>query len=240
MERLSPQEFVQRIHRYTPRLWVTHVLIGANVAVFLAMIASHVDFMSPTPMQLVNWGGNAGLLSLGQGQTWRLLTSVFVHIGIVHIGMNMLVLWNIGRFVERLVGNGMFLVLYLIAGLAGSLASAIFHPQVVSAGASGAIFGLYGVLLGFLLGHRQSIPPEMLTSLRKTGGAFVIYNVLFSVAIPGIDLSAHLGGLVAGFLLGATAVAPLTEQGAQSRVWRSITAGLVGLVLIGGAAVALR
>jgi rhomboid protease GluP len=237
---LSPQEFVQRIHRYTPRLWVTHLIIGANVAVFLAMIAYHVDFMNPTPMQLVAWGGNAGMLSLGQGQFWRLLTSVFVHIGLVHIGMNMLVLWNIGRFVERLVGNGMFLILYLLAGLAGSLASAIFHPQVVSAGASGAIFGLYGVLLGFLLRHRQTIPPQVLTSLRKTGGAFVIYNVLFSVAIPGIDLSAHLGGLVAGFALGATAVAPLTDQGAQSRLWRSILAGLVGLILIGGGAITLR
>ena len=80
----------------------------------------------------------------------------------------------------------------------------------------------------------------MLTSLRKTGGAFVIYNVLFSIAIPGIDLSAHLGGLVAGFALGATVVAPLTDQGAQSRVWRSILAGLVGLILIGGAVFALR
>lgn len=237
---MSPQEFVQRIHLYTPRLWVTHCLLAANIAVYLAMVANRVDFLSPTPMELVAWGGNVGILSLGQGQFWRLFTSVFLHIGIVHLGMNMLVLWNIGRFIERLVGNGMFLILYLLAGLAGSLASAISHPQVVSAGASGAIFGLYGVLLGFLLRHRQTIPPEVLASLRKTGGAFVIYNVLFSVAIPGIDLSAHLGGLVAGFGLGAVTVAPLTEAGAQTRLWRGMLTGVVGLILIGGAALSLR
>jgi len=240
-EVVSPAEFVQRIHRYTPRIWVTPTLVGLNIAVYLAMGATGVSFMNPTPQQLVLWGGNAGVLSIGDGQIWRMFTSMFVHIGLIHIGMNMWVLWSIGRFIERLVGNSGFLAFYLVAGLCGSLASALYHPRVVSAGASGAIFGLIGLLLGFLLRHRRTIPAPILASLRKTGGAFVLYNLLFSAAIPGIDLSAHLGGLAGGFVLGLVAVAPLTEEGARSRIWRAIAAGLLGAgIVVAGAAISRR
>jgi rhomboid protease GluP len=206
IEPLSPQEFISRIHARTPRVWVTHTLIGLCAAVYLAMVATGVNFYSPEVADLVRWGGNAGVLTFGEGQYWRLMTCVFLHVGIIHIGMNLFVLWSIGRFMERLMGNFRFLTLYLLAGLAGSFASALINPRVVSAGASGAIFGLYGVLLGFLLHHRRTIPAQVLASLRKSGGTFVIYNLIFSFALKGIDISAHIGGLVAGFLLGLVAV----------------------------------
>lgn len=238
-EVMSPEEFVQRIHRYTPRIWVTPTLLGLNLAVYVAMVVSGVSFMDPTPQQLVNWGGNAGVLSIGHGQIWRMFTSMFVHIGIIHIGMNMWVLWSIGRFVERLVGNAGFLAFYLVAGLCGSLASAIYHPQVVSAGASGAIFGIIGILLGFLLRHRRTIPAPILSSLRKTGGTFVVYNLLFSVAVPGIDLSAHVGGLIGGFILGLVAVAPVTDAGVRSRAWRAALAAVLGAGIVDAVATGL-
>ena len=138
-EVISPGEFAQRIHRFTPRIWVTPTLLGLNIAVYAGMVATGVSFMEPTPEQLLLWGGNAGVLSIGHGEIWRMFTSMFVHVGIIHIGMNMWVLWSIGRFIERLVGNVGFLSFYLVSGLCGSLASALYHPQVVSAGASGAI-----------------------------------------------------------------------------------------------------
>lgn len=229
---LSPAEFARRAHRFTPRIWVTPALVAINAAVFLAMCASGVSFVSPTAAALLRWGGNLGYWSIGQSQSWRLVSCIFVHAGILHIGMNMAVLWYIGRFIERLLGNTAMLITYILAGLVGSLASALFHPDVVSVGASGAIFGLYGALFGFLLRHRHTIPPGMLKSLGKSGGAFVLYNLVFSAAVPGIDLSAHLGGLVGGFVAGAAIAAPLDEKGAHSRLWRNTLVGLVGFAAI--------
>ena len=237
---LSPEEFAWRIHRYTPKLWITAALIGINVAVYVLMVATGVSWLNPSPSQLVAWGGNAGVLSLGAGQSWRLFTCMFVHAGIVHIGMNMYVLWDIGRFIERLLGNAGLLVVYLLSGLVGSLASALSHPQVVSVGASGAVFGLYGVLMGFLARIRRSIPAPMLRRLRSAGGAFVVYNLVFSVAVAGIDLSAHLGGLVAGFVLGAAISAPLTDECARRRPLRTAAVALVGALAVIGVTWALR
>ncbi|MGH7997776.1 MAG: rhomboid family intramembrane serine protease [Opitutaceae bacterium] len=236
---LSPAEFVQRARRFTPRIWVTPTLVAINVAVFLLMLADRVSFFSPSVRDLVAWGGNAGVLSLRYGQTWRLVTCLFVHAGIVHIGMNMIVLWDIGRFVERLVGNAAMLIAYMLSGLVGSLAGAALHPAVVSIGASGAIFGLYGLLFGFLARHHHTIPRPMLLRLRKAAGAFVIYNLLFSVAVPGIDLWAHLGGLAGGFVAGVGIAAPLTEAGARSRLWRNALVAAVGMAALAGATWAL-
>lgn len=239
-ETLSPREFAERVHRYTPRVWVTATLVGINAAVYLAMCATGVSPWSPTSRSLVLWGGNLGLLTLGHGQAWRLFTCMFVHAGIVHIGMNMLVLWSIGRFIERLFGNPATVVVYVLSGLVGSLASATLHPDVVSIGASGAIFGLYGAVFGFLVRHRHTVPRPILLGLRKAAGAFVLYNLIFSAAVPGIDMSAHVGGLVGGFVFGAAIAAPLDDAGVRSRTWRNALVAAVGLLAIAAAARALR
>jgi rhomboid protease GluP len=182
--------------------WVTIALVAANAAVYLLMVVSGAGAFSPSAQTLFNWGGNAGIATIGAGQYWRLFTSLFVHAGILHIGFNMAVLWSIGRFIERVLGPWQYLPIYFFSGLIGSVASAYLHPTVVSVGASGAIFGLYGALLGFLLRHRGQINPNALRSLRNSALAFVGYNLVFSAAIPGIDLSAHVGGLVGGFVAG--------------------------------------
>jgi membrane associated rhomboid family serine protease len=182
--------------------------VAANAAVYLAMVLSGVGPLEPGARQLFAWGGNAGIVTLGEGQYWRLFTSMFVHAGLLHIGMNMAVLWSIGRFIERVLGPWQMILIYLAAGMIGSVASALLHPRVVSIGASGAIFGLYGALLGFLVRHRERINPAALRGLRNSALAFIGYNLVFSAAIPGIDLSAHLGGLIGGFLAGLLAKLP--------------------------------
>jgi rhomboid protease GluP len=185
---------------------VTAALIAANVLVFAAMVFSGVSFTQPTPLDALHWGADYGPLTAGQGQWWRLLTSTFVHFGIIHIAFNMYVLYQIGPFVQLIFGRARYLILYIIAGLAGSLVSLYIHPQAVGAGASGAIFGLYGAVFGFLLRERNTLNPAAVKSIGKSAGIFILYNLAFGAMSRTTDVSAHLGGLVVGFLAGIALV----------------------------------
>jgi len=185
---------------------VTVALIAINVLVFLAMVASGVSFTQPTPLDVFKWGGDFGPATVGAHEWWRLLTSCFLHFGIVHIGMNMYVLYLIGPFIETVFERMRYLLIYFIAGLAGSIVSVWVHPTAVSAGASGAIFGLYGAVFGFLLIKRRSLNPAAMKSIGKSAGIFILYNIAYGSISGTTDLSAHLGGLVAGFLAGMVLV----------------------------------
>jgi rhomboid protease GluP len=163
-----------------------------------------------------------------------MFTCMFVHIGILHLLFNMLALWNVGGFMEQVLGHTGFLVLYLLAGLLGSMASVVWNPFAVSAGASGAIFGLYGGLLAFLVRHRDRQQHAFLAALRTNTLAFLGYNVVFGFIIPGIDMAAHLGGLAGGFVCGF-ALMPSFPFASYFRLWpRSVLVGVVGLVVIIG------
>jgi rhomboid protease GluP len=196
--RAGVADFRRALFAQTPRVWVTPLLVGINVAVFVGMIATGVDIFSPTVDSLIKWGANYGPRTTA-GEWWRLLTNVFLHIGALHIAMNMIGLWQIGFLVERLLGNRGFLVAYMVSGLCGSAASLVWNPYAVSAGASGAVFGVYGVLVAYLLRNRGSIPKEILQPLQKSALFFIGLNVVFGLQVKGIDMAAHLGGLVGGF-----------------------------------------
>jgi membrane associated rhomboid family serine protease len=151
---------------------------------------------------------------------------MFLHIGIIHLAFNTLVFFQIGPFVERLVGNVGFVTAYFASGIVGSVTSLAWHPYTVSAGASGAIFGLYGVLLGFfLMSKRDSIPAELISSLSKGALLFLGYNVVYGVIHEGTDLADHAGGLAAGFLCGLVLSTPLTVEHKRRRLVRSAFAG---------------
>jgi hypothetical protein len=182
-----------------------------------------------------------------------MVVSTFLHFGLIHLLFNMFVLFSIGLFMESLAGRVPFVVLYLVCGLGGSAASLAWHPSIVSAGASGAIFGLYGALLGFLVRHRGSIPAESLASLRKGALTFIGYNLLYGLR-PGVDMAAHLGGLATGFVLGLFLIQPpstasslsssgeLTASGgglAPDSNWRIPVAVALGLALIAVPMIAL-
>lgn len=181
---------------------VTRVLVGINVLFFLAMVLSGVSFFSPSPQDLLRWGGNFGDLSLG-AQPWRLLVSNYLHVGIVHIGFNMWCLWYLGFLAERVFRPWTYVLVYTLCGVAGSLASAWWHPYVVGVGASGAIFGLAGALIAALYLGRFSVPKEALRATQKSLLSFAGYNLLFGAVVPGIDNTAHVGGLLSGLALGA-------------------------------------
>ena len=119
-----------------PQAPVTHALVGLCAALFVVMLLSGVSPSHPTSAQLLRWGANFGPFTLG-GQWWRLLASIFLHIGIAHLLLNMWCLWNLGALAECLWGRTRFAALYLFAGVMGGLVSVAWHPFVVGAGASG-------------------------------------------------------------------------------------------------------
>jgi rhomboid protease GluP len=226
--------FRQGLQRRTPRVWATPALVATNVLVFVAMVFAGVGLMSPSVEGLITWGANyAPRTTTGQG--WRLLSNVFVHIGVVHVAMNMIGLWQIGFLVERLLGNRGFLAVYFFSGVCGSLASVLWNPFVVSAGASGAVFGVYGALLAYLLRHRGSIPGAVLQPLLRSALIFVGLNVVYGFQAKGIDMAAHVGGFVAGFAATLVVGQPVSAGGGRAAAMREVvlvvlTAALVAFV----------
>jgi len=223
-------EFQGALHAHTPRVWVTPLILAINVAVFLIMAASGVGPLSPTSEGLLRWGADFGPYVTG-GQPWRLLTNTFVHIGAIHLIMNMIGLWQIGLLVERLLGNAGFSVTYLLAGLCGSLLSTIVHPFTISAGASGAIFGIYGALIAYILRHRGSVPATVLSALQKTAVTFLAFNLILGFRIKGIDMAAHMGGLLGGAVAGLAVASPLRHRSPRPGIVAGRT-GVAGLALV--------
>lgn len=186
---------------------LTNILVGLNVAVYLWMtFFRHVSPTSPTTDQVIYFGGNYGPLTLGT-QPWRLLTSIFVHIGFVHLLANMWALYVLGRLAESLYGRWSYLTTYLLAGLAGSVASLLWNPMNVSAGASGAIFGVVGALITTFLVGKLPLPRHnirfILITLIVFAGFDLIYGIWKSAEnAPHPDNAAHIGGLVFGLIVG--------------------------------------
>jgi rhomboid protease GluP len=212
---------------------ITTTLVGMNVAVYVVMVLTGVAPVTPAIPQLLKWGANWGPLSLG-AEPWRILASNYVHGGIIHIALNMWCLWNLGFLAERIFDPWTYVLTYTACGLAGSLASLWWHPLAVGVGASGAIFGLAGALIAALyLGHLP-ISKQAIQGTLKSLLLFAGYNLFFGAAVPGIDNSAHIGGLVAGLALGAVLAKHLVEPPEVRDGWRRgvFLATAVVLVLV--------
>jgi rhomboid protease GluP len=217
----------------TPRIVMTPLFAGVNVLLFVIMVLAGVPLMNPSIDDLLRWGANFGPKTTA-GEWWRLETCTFEHVGIVHIVMNMLVLITGGPLVERMLGNAGFLIMYLISGLCGALASLFWSPLTVSAGASGAIFGVYGALLGILLRQQGTVPSEAMTRLRNSGLGFLLMNLIYGLSQPHIDFAAHLGGLAGGFICGLIMGQPFTPETGSRRPLRNVVALFVGGAIIAG------
>ncbi|HET9743886.1 MAG TPA: rhomboid family intramembrane serine protease [Terriglobales bacterium] len=189
------------LKQYLVRFPVTFGLIGANVAVYLAMVASHVSPTSPTTAQLLRWGADSGEKVLLGHQWWRVVTGAFVHIGIVHIGMNMWALWVLGALSEAVLGPYLYLGIYFVCTIAASLTSLYWHPIAVGAGASGAIMGILGAMVSVLKLGRLPLPAPVLRSTMRS----LVQGALLTLVIGiygSIDNAAHLGGLACGLIIG--------------------------------------
>jgi membrane associated rhomboid family serine protease/Flp pilus assembly protein TadD len=208
---------------------LTQVLFGANLAVFLAMeLAVGPVFDFPAQI-LVSYGGNYGPLTLS-GEWWRLVTYMFLHGGLLHIGFNMWCLWDLGGLSESLYGRWTYAAVYLITGIAGGLASVAWNPGVLSVGASGAIFGLAGALIAsFYLGE-FSLPSIAIGGTLRSLIVFAVFNLGFGGLFRGVDNAAHIGGLVSGLILGALIAKLSPQQDAPLR--RASVVGVVALLLL--------
>jgi rhomboid protease GluP len=183
------------------------------------MAVRGVSPRNPTITDLLHWGANSGPYVLLGGQWWRLITAAFVHAGPLHIATNMWCLWNLGLLGEPLLGVFGTFAVYLLTGAAGNLLSVAMHPGVpngppgiVGVGASGAVFGLAGVLIVLLKSPLLPVPPRELSQLRRSVIYFAVLNFvfgagsLFFTSFIRIDNMAHLGGFLCGLALGVPLV----------------------------------
>ncbi len=184
-------------------LW-SYILIGAIVAIWLAlevigMAVYGVRNATENGQFMLIYGAKYNDL-ISAGEWWRLLTAAFLHFGLFHLLMNSFSLYQLGPQVERLFGRGRFLVIYLLAGLYGNLLSYLFSTSL-SAGASGAIFGLLGAFIAYLRRYRQLFGASGQSALRSML-LVVGVNLVFGLTSGVVDNFAHIGGLAAGFILG--------------------------------------
>lgn len=180
----------------TKGYFITPILIYLNIIYFLIMIFSGVHFFAPQVQEIIDWGGNHGPLTY-ENQYWRLLSACFIHIGFFHLAANCITLAYVGLLLESYLKKWNFLITYLFCGILASLSSLYWNKDIVSAGASGAIFGMFGVLLIAALGKK--------TDTKLTGKivVLVVLNICYSFS-DGIDSAAHIGGFLAGIVFGLT------------------------------------
>src|SRR6187551_458547 len=219
---------VQNVQRSTSRNpgIVTMTLIGINVGIYLLQLAGGASINANS-----GWIYLHGVLFgplVAQGDWYRLLTAAFLHYGPIHLGMNMLALWWIGRPLEDYLGPVRYLLLYVVSGLAGSAGALIANPTGVTVGASGAIFGILGAAIVLERQGTYVLGGSALTLL--------IVNIAFTFAVPGISIGGHLGGLAGG----ALSILALSKFGKGNAAYSRIdAASVVSLVAIGLLSVAV-
>ncbi len=188
--------------------FITPILIYANIGIYIIMAVMGLGFISFKGQDLLQWGANYGPLTKG-GEWWRLLTSTFLHGGLMHLLANMYGLLFVGIFLEPLLGRAKYLTAYILTGILASVASIWWYDATVSVGASGAIFGLYGLFLALLL--TKIFPPDFAKTFLISTAVFVGFNLLMGLT-GGIDNTAHIGGLLSGFVIGLILYPTIKKQ----------------------------
>jgi rhomboid protease GluP len=221
----------------TPRSIVVPALAVVNVAVFALVASQGAGWLATSAKALIAAGANFGPLTTS-GEWWRLVTGIFLHGGLIHLVVNMYALLDSGRIGEQFFGHARFLLIYMVSGIAGSIVSVWWNPYVTSVGASGAIFGVYGAMLAFMVDRRNAALAKVIQRHRAPMLVFVLYNLIAGAINAGVDNAAHVGGLVAGTLLGWT-VARGTLRGRSLPAWAAPAAALGAIVVACAALVAL-
>jgi rhomboid protease GluP len=220
---------------WSRRPFYTYVLFGLNIAIFILMTFAGGTTNEAT---LIAFGVKSNVL-IDQGEYWRFITPIFIHIGLLHLFFNSYALWMVGPQVEKLYGSARFVLLYILTGVAGVAGSYIYRPEGLSAGASGAIFGLFGVLLVFGLRYRHNVPPFFRRAVGTGVLPVILINLFIGLTIPNIDNSAHVGGLLAGMALAA--VIPFERPNAQTpAIFRAVHIALISIIALSFFQVARR
>ena len=204
---------------------VTVTLVTIQVLVYLAMTLAGGSTNSAV---LVRFGALVPDL-LRAGQWWRLVTPVFVHIGFTHLLINSLTLYFLGLYIEHLFGHWRMVVIYFVSAIVGNLCSAYWLAGSLAAGASTAIFGLFGAFLMLGESFRDNLA---IRQLSRQFLILVLLNVGTDLLVPGIDLAGHIGGLVGGFLMAYVVGAPKLGPVAPAKRWLSAAMLVVGILVL--------
>lgn len=230
--RAEIEQFRSNMAAAIPRAYVTYSLVALNITAFVLTIIAGSGIVTPDTKVLIAYGANMRALTT-DGEWWRLLSSAFLHAGIMHLAFNMWALLTFGVLVERLFGSSFFLLIYIVSAFLGGISSIIWADAVVSVGASGAIFGVCSALMAYLLTQRESVPASMGSGLWKSALFFAGYNVFYGFSHAGIDNAAHVGGLAGGFVMGLALARPLgAERRSRSMRLRLLTGAGVGAAAI--------
>lgn len=207
---------------------VTKILIGLNLAVFLAVRLYGNHLVDDLGLYGSCYGGTVPCgVTEGPGQWYRMISSVFLHQEFAHIGFNMLALWWIGAPLEAVLGRARYLALYLLSGLGGSALVLLLAPGALTLGASGAIFGLFGATAVFVKRLRQDMRPVLM---------LLGLNLLFTFTWSNISWQGHIGGLVTGVLV-AIGMAYAPRERRRQVQWGTCVAVLVAVIAVSAVAV---
>ncbi len=264
----APPRAPARVHGPSPNapqrrkpIWLaapaTHILVAINCLIWLAMVARGVSPINPTVQQLMNWGASSAGNVLIDGEWIRIVTAMFLHVGILHLATNMWCLWNLGLLAEPLMGSWGVLAVYILTGAAGNLLSTFanwwwFHadwmkyhdPGVfpAGAGASGAVFGIAGALIILLKSNRLPVPPFELKKLRRSVIFFAAINLFIGISISvgayrmhsglSIDNYAHLGGCACGLLFAWPMVPRLGSPRPSFNLRLRVAVGMIVGILV--------
>jgi rhomboid protease GluP len=223
----------------------TYLLVGINCLVFLVMAAKGVSIGAPTTEQLMHWGANNAGSVLVDGEWFRIITAMFVHVGILHLATNMWCLWNLGLLAEPLMGSLGVLAVYLLTGAAGNLLSTDINWLFpIRDGAGGVFFPAgAGASIVLLKSNRLPVPPLELKKLRRSVIYFAALNLVLGLSISGgnlflhsglnIDNMAHLGGFTCGLLFAAPMVPRLGSPRSVFNTRLRVAVGMiVGLLVL--------
>lgn len=215
-----------------PEIWLTKLLIVANLLVFAAMLIDGAGLWHSTNAIQLAWGANFGPATQ-DGEWWRLGSAMFLHFGALHLLLNMWALWDAAQWVERMYGHVRFASIYIISGLAGNLLSLVIQGNsAISGGASGAIFGIYGALLTFLWRERSAITPHEFRWLFWGAFGFAIATIVMGFIIPGIDNSAHIGGFISGILASIVFSQPVSSRALPIKTSLIAACGMVSAIAL--------
>ena len=212
----------------------TYILIGINVALFVLMsLAGGLSAVNADHRVLEGFGAQVNYLIIHERQYWRLITCIFLHIGLLHLVFNNYALWIVGQEIERIYGSARFFLLYLMSGIGGSLASLFYQPDAdpdaLSAGASGSIFGLVGVLVTFAFRYRKEIPDLIRRDILRSAVPSILINLVITFTLPFIDKAAHIGGLASGMLLALIVPFKKTSERSTPIYWRILQVICIGI-----------
>ena len=238
VEAIVAEQEAARANRFINTLFArsnpfTMIFIGINLGVFaLEWLAGGMNALSADVTVLTAMGAKDNLLINTRHEYWRFITSNFLHIGFMHLLFNNYALMIIGQEIERIYGSARFVVLYIVTGLVASMASYYFNPAATSAGASGSIFGLFGVMATFAFKYRKELPEFLSKDIQRRIIPVIIINLIFGFIVRIVDNAAHIGGLLSGVALALIISYKRPDERETAGVWRALQIICLAVILI--------